>query len=656
MVNVTNPGGVGPNTGTPLTQAPGLSATWTDNTGTALNSPTGPPVSVTKTVNLSYSASGDAAALLDQNGNIIPTTQLATGQGKNVILDSQWIADTDEYRGLRILAWAHSKQIINLLAVTNSFNTTGVTNPDAPQIVSQILTTQGVNGVLLSSGPTTTQVTIASTTVGAFLTQAFSPLRRLRSSLGLNTSVPVLRQALASASTPVDICCQGTGNNLYDLLNSLGDSISPLSGAQLIQQKVGTLYWVGGQYPLSTAPVGAEFNFGNVPGFTTTLWPITAFLLANWPTPITFIGFEMGPPFSCGAYDFLTPTDPIGFLAGVNATGQFGRQGWGTVASLVALQGPAKAGFTTVKGTNTINVTTGFNTFIPNNNGPHSYVVPVVSQRAIQQINDAICAPGSTQPSGYVTVAEQVYTTPATSAQIDGVNLISWYYAPDIALANAAPVPLWPDRCGRANLVQATVGLQPTYATALISEIAVSFAGTAALVTDANVDLPHNCTIYAYVECNALSAAFMFAVTHGISVASNDQRGINLGRSRTSDTPPSAAYGQSVVQTTFSTGSAGTVVLNTWCVIAIVRNGGNVQGFLNGVGGTLTAISVPANFDALTTAVSNHIVGPLVAGAAFVDGGPTAQSGWNGGIKEIRVYNNAHTQAQVSAVTTAMTT
>lgn len=581
---------------------------------------------------------------------VIPATP-----SKNLIFDSQWIADTDEYRGLRIVAWAHTLGIINLLAVTNSVNTTGVTNPDAPQIVSQILTTQGVNGVQLSSGPTTTQVALTSTSVGSFLTQAFTPLRRLRSSLGLNTSVPVLRQALASATTPVDICCQGTGNNLYDLYNSAADSISPLTGAQLIAQKVGTLYWVGGQYPLSTAGVGAEFNFGNVPTYTTTLWPITAFLLANWPTPITFIGFENGPAFSCGAYDSLTATDPLGYLAGVNATGQFGRQGWGTVASLVALQGPAKAGFTTVQGTNSINVTTGYNTFTPGN-GSHFYVVPTVSQRAIQQINDAICAPGSTQPTSYVTVAETIYTTPATSTQIDGTNLISWYYAPDIAQTNASSVALWADRCGRANLVQATSGLQPTYATALFSEIAVSFAGTAALVTDANLDLPHNCTIYAYVECNALSSAFMYAVTHGLSVGSSDQRGINLGRSRTSDTPASAAYGQSVIQTTFSTGSGGTVVLNTWCVIAIVRNGGTVQGFLNGVGGTVTTISVPANFDSLTTAVSNHIVGPLVAGAAYVDGTPTAQSGWNGGIKEIRVYNNAHTPAQVAAVSTAMTT
>lgn len=589
----------------------------------------------------------------DAAGNLLVSS--GTGPAKNLILDSQWIADSDEYRGLRILAWAHAIGVINLLAVTNSVNTTGVTNPDAPQIVSQILTTQGVNGVQLSSGPTTTQITFASTTVGTFLSQAFTPLRRLRSSLGLNTSVPVLRQALAAAISPVDICCQGTGNNLYDLLLSAADSVSPLTGAQLVAQKVGTLYWVGGQYPQSTAPVGAEFNFGNVSGFTTTLWPITAYLLTNWPTPITFIGFEMGPAFSCGAYDYLTPADPVGFLAGVNATGQFGRQGWGTVASLVALQGPAKAGFTTVQGTNSINTTTGFNTFTPGS-GSHSYVVPAVSQRAIQQINDAICAPAVTQPTSYAVVAETVYTTPATSAQIDGINLISWYYAPDIALTNGASVPLWPDRCGRANLVQATVGLQPTYATALISEIAVSFAATAALVSDANLDLPHNCTIYAYVECNALSSAFMYAVTHGISVASNDQRGINLGRSRTSDTPASAAYGQSVVQTTFSTGSGGALTLNTWCVIAIVRNGSTVQGFLNGVGGTLTTISVPANFDALTTAVSNHIVGPLVVGAAFVDGGPTAQSGWNGGIKEIRVYNNAHSAAQVAAVSTAMTT
>lgn len=613
--------------------------------------------SAAPTVALSFNASGDAVALQDSHGNLIPTTQLTTGQGKNLIMDSQWITDTDEYTGLRILAWAHSKQIINLLAVTNSVNTTGVTNPDAPQVISQILTTQGVSGVLQSSGPTTTQITLTSTSVGSFLTQAFSPLRRLRSSLGLNTSVPVLRQALANATTPVDICCQGPGNNLYDLYNSAADSISSLTGAQLIAQKVGTLYWVGGQYPLSTAPVGAEFNFGNIPTFTTTLWPITAFLLANWPTPITFIGFENGPAFSVGAYNSLTLTDPLGYAASLLATYQFGRQGWGTVGALVALQGPAKAGFTTVQGTNSINVTTGFNTFTANNTGPHAYVVPTVSQRAIQQISDTICAPGSTQPSGYVTVAEQIYTTPATSAQIDGINLISWYYAPDIAQTNASSVALWPDRCGRANLVQATSGLQPTYATALISEIAVSFAGTAALATDVPLDLPHNCTIYAYVECNSLSSAFMFAATHGVSSGSTNLRSLILGRSRTTDSPASSPQGETVIQNTFSSAFATTALtVNVWSVITVVRNGANVLCYLNGAAVGSTAIAVPANFDSLITSVSNHIVGPLTVGAQYVDGTPTAQAGWNGGIKEIRVYNNAHTQAQVTAVTTAMTT
>jgi hypothetical protein len=576
---------------------------------------------------------------------------------KNVILDCQFVADVFP-SAVRLLAWAHKIGVINLLAVTNNAGDANTSPNPAAQVASQILTTAGVTGVPLSSGPTTTTFNATeSESLTTFLAQSFTPARRLLSIAGISTSVPVLRSALANAVGSVDIVTGGPLNNLYDLLNSPADSISPLTGAQLITGKVGTLYCMGGQYPKSTAAVGGEYNFGNIAGFTATLWAATNGVLTSWPTPIVFVGFELGPFASCGAYYALTPTDPVGYYYANWSQSTAGRHGWNEIVALIGLAGPAKAGFTTVAGTNSINVSNGFNTFTPGA-GSHSYVIPVVSQRAIQQICDAINAPGVTQPTAFNQVAEIVTTTFATSSQIDGANLISWYYAPDLGLTNGASIASWPDRCGRANLVQATAGLQPTYNTALVSKVAVSFDGVDdALVGDASIDIPHNCTLYAYVECNAFDTTFDTIMTHGASTGSTNIRDVFMDRSRTNESPASSVKANTVIQNTFTNAIAtAALTLNTWAVLALVRNGGTITAYMNGAAPGSTSIATPANFDSLTNAVSNHIVGPLTVGSQYVNATPVGINPWNGGMREIRIYNNAHTAAQVAAVSTAMTT
>lgn len=580
---------------------------------------------------------------------------LVAGPPKNMIMDSQWITDVDEYLALRILAWAHSIGLIKLLAVTNCFTNTSVTDPDAPQIVSQILTTQRVSGVLLAAGPTTTNVSVASTTVGAFLAQAFSPARRLTTGLGLNTAVPVLRSALAAATSPVDIFACGTGNNLYDLLLSPADAISPLTGQQLIIAKVGTLYWEAGQYPAATALAGAEYNFGNVPGATGTLWPVTDYLLKFWPTPIVFEGYELGVMFSCGAQNYLTATDPIGYLYGVDDTFKYGRQGWASSAALIALKGPAFAGFSTVTGQNTINTATGFNTFVPGPGGAHQYVVPLVGQRAIQQAVDGICNPGITQPTAFVPVAYTPITSPNVSGATDATNLIAWYFANDVALANGASVPLWPDRCGRANLVQATALLQPTYNTAKNGKVAVVFAAEV-LQTDVTLDLPHDCSMYAYVECDDFSATQRGVLAHSTPNGATVQYGLFMRRSLTTDPVASAPEATSAIQNTYtSIDAALSATVSTWQVFCIVRKGANLIAYLAGASPGTVQISVPGNFLGMIAAVSNHILGPLTVGASGVLGAAPSQP-WSGGVREVRVYNNAHTPAMVATVSAEMAT
>ncbi|KAF2168700.1 hypothetical protein M409DRAFT_65135 [Zasmidium cellare ATCC 36951] len=101
-----------------------------------------------------------------------------------------------------------------------------------------------------------------------------------------NTPVSMYRSILAAAdSHSLHIISIGFLTNLADVLRSTADSISPLSGTQLLEAKVSELIVMGGQYPS-----GWEYNFGGGDPES------TAYVLANWPrsVSITFSGNELG--------------------------------------------------------------------------------------------------------------------------------------------------------------------------------------------------------------------------------------------------------------------------------------------------------------------------------------------------------------------------
>ena len=104
------------------------------------------------------------------------------------------------------------------------------------------------------------------------------------------SAVSVMRRALVSEPDhSVVIVCTGYQDNLDALLNSPADSISPLSGSQLITQKVKQLEVMGGRYPS-----GAENNFIGDPA-------AAADVAANWPTGVAYLGYEVGANVYVGA-------------------------------------------------------------------------------------------------------------------------------------------------------------------------------------------------------------------------------------------------------------------------------------------------------------------------------------------------------------------
>ena len=121
-------------------------------------------------------------------------------------------------------------------------------------------------------------------------------------------AVALYRKILAeSADESLVIVAVGPLKNIENLLESTGDSISPLSGEELVEQKVREFVIMGGQFPEGKW----EWNFaGGMPG-------VTQNVLSRLKVPITFSGFELGVAIKSGeAFNRIDPNTPlyVGFL------------------------------------------------------------------------------------------------------------------------------------------------------------------------------------------------------------------------------------------------------------------------------------------------------------------------------------------------------
>ena len=112
-------------------------------------------------------------------------------------------------------------------------------------------------------------------------------------------SVAVYRQALVDADDhSVAISSVGLLTNLKALLMSEADDISPLSGYDLVAQKVKTLAVMGGKYPSSSD--GSECNFCGCAWASAsdaaTAAAATAYVVESIPPQVTVLysGFEIG--------------------------------------------------------------------------------------------------------------------------------------------------------------------------------------------------------------------------------------------------------------------------------------------------------------------------------------------------------------------------
>jgi hypothetical protein len=206
-------------------------------------------------------------------------------------------------------------------------------------------------------------------------------------------AVTVYRTALAAAPTgSVTIVCTGFLTCISALMQSPADSISSLTGVQLIQAKVSQIYVMGGYEPSTGSN---EFNFQND--------AVSAqYVLANWTTasgypPIYFSGVNNGATSVVsgisGSYPLTNPSAYVGSLTA------YTRPSWDALTLCQAVFGTSTLSTISADGTNTITSTSGSgagtNSFVTTSSSGHYYLTLSQTSAYYQYLlNSAISAQG----------------------------------------------------------------------------------------------------------------------------------------------------------------------------------------------------------------------------------------------------------------------
>ncbi|NJK84899.1 MAG: hypothetical protein HC906_01885 [Bacteroidales bacterium] len=180
-----------------------------------------------------------------------------------------------------------------------------------------------------------------------------------------------------SEDKSVVVVTVGPLRNIENLIRSQADVFSPLSGKELINNKVKEFVIMGGKYPSGEK----EWNFdGNMPG-------VTKFVIENIKVPITFSGFELGVLLKSGEeFNKLDINDPlyIGFMHfSENAPWMkeyfkgkiLDNSSYDQTAVLYAVRNGEGIYWTKVKDGLCIPDDKGGNTWIPEPGSNHSYLV-----------------------------------------------------------------------------------------------------------------------------------------------------------------------------------------------------------------------------------------------------------------------------------------
>ena len=179
----------------------------------------------------------------------------------------------------------------------------------------------------------------------------------------------------------VTIITVGFLTNLKNLLQSKPDMFSPLSGNELVKQKVKQL--------VSKFPSGSEFNINQDV-------PSSKYVYENWPSFVLFSGFEIGEKIKVGLpliHNNAIKNSPVKDVFRISIPqaeeDSAGRKSWDETAVLVAVLGYDKW-YDVKRGKILISDKDGSNTWMNDDNGKQFYLVEKVSPAIVQKLIDEL--------------------------------------------------------------------------------------------------------------------------------------------------------------------------------------------------------------------------------------------------------------------------
>ena len=201
-------------------------------------------------------------------------------------------------------------------------------------------------------------------------------------------AVDVYRKALAEVEdTSVVFIVIGFKKNMYDLLKSKPDDISPLTGHELFAQKVKLVSDMGGKYPANNDEF-TPYNFGKVTG-------AAEYYIENCPVPMIFSGTQTGgiqlakklrklDTPSGRAIDFKLSSEGNGWGKPIEEA----QPGFDCASTLIGVRG-ADDFFNLVQGCNELD-SFGYNTFQIGEDCNHRYVDCKDRKMSFEEIADGI--------------------------------------------------------------------------------------------------------------------------------------------------------------------------------------------------------------------------------------------------------------------------
>ena len=277
-----------------------------------------------------------------------------------MILGTDWWTDCDDAVAIRLLVRAHRQGAIRLMGIGIN-----ACMPLSVPSLDNFLRREGLPDLPLGLDSDATD--FGGKPPYQEMLAALPGCRRKNSDVP--DAVSLYRSLLAETSETVELVEIGYPQVLAKLLLSPPDAYSPLTGEELIAQKVGKLWMMAGKWDEPQG--GKENNFAR----NRRASEAAALLCERFPVPITFLGWEVSNAILTGGS--LPQNDILHRILCCHGSPD-GRSSWDPMLALLAVIGDEeRAGYRFVSGTAHVDADTGVNHFSPVLNGKHRYVIKI---------------------------------------------------------------------------------------------------------------------------------------------------------------------------------------------------------------------------------------------------------------------------------------